>query len=342
MADSTLGALTAATAATGGLFYGTQSGADRKFTSTAAGAALLEAANAAAQRTLLSVLPLSGGTLTGALTLPNTIFTGLSLTGSQATNTIDVSTTWNTTGSPTLIYGRATNTASGASSNLLDLGTVAGGSLFKVDKTGALTASGVTAGSSTFTNDVLGTVFYCRQSNQSVCGMNNTDGTGPIIHANQNGKIGFFSGTQYGGSLDAFFTRSAAATIQLGTNHATTATAQTLKAHNVTTGTGANLQLCGGTGSVASGGVVIGTNGTSSVLIRHGTATLASGTVTVSDTNIVAGSRIFVTRQTDGGVIGDSYSITRSAGTSFTITSKTANVTVTGDTSTVSYLIINP
>lgn len=55
MPDSTLANLTAATAATGGLFYGTQSGADRKFTSTAAGAALLEAANAAAQRTLLAI-----------------------------------------------------------------------------------------------------------------------------------------------------------------------------------------------------------------------------------------------------------------------------------------------
>jgi len=43
MSDKTLASLTAATPATGGLIYGTQGGADRKFTLTAAGAAVLEA-----------------------------------------------------------------------------------------------------------------------------------------------------------------------------------------------------------------------------------------------------------------------------------------------------------
>jgi hypothetical protein len=70
MADSTLAALTAATAGTGGLYYGTQSGADRKFTMSAAGAVLAEAADAAAQVTALGVLPLSGGSLTGAVSVP--------------------------------------------------------------------------------------------------------------------------------------------------------------------------------------------------------------------------------------------------------------------------------
>ena len=55
MANSELNALTAATAATGGIYYGEQSGASRKFTVTAAGATLLEAANAAAQRTALGL-----------------------------------------------------------------------------------------------------------------------------------------------------------------------------------------------------------------------------------------------------------------------------------------------
>lgn len=85
MPDSTLANLTAATAATGGLFYGTQSGVDKKFTSTAAGAALIEAADAAAQRSLLSVLPLSGGTLTGTLT--GTTFVG-DLTGTASGNLV--------------------------------------------------------------------------------------------------------------------------------------------------------------------------------------------------------------------------------------------------------------
>jgi hypothetical protein len=64
-----------------------------------------------------------------------------SLTGSQATSTLDLSPTWNTTGNPTLIYGRVTNTASGASANFIDFGTVAGGSLFKVSKWGEVTAA---------------------------------------------------------------------------------------------------------------------------------------------------------------------------------------------------------
>jgi hypothetical protein len=59
MSDQTLAALTAATPATGGLFYGTQSGADRKFTLTAAGAALCEAASTSAQRLLLLESPIA-------------------------------------------------------------------------------------------------------------------------------------------------------------------------------------------------------------------------------------------------------------------------------------------
>jgi len=77
MPDSTLANLTAATAATGGLFYGTQSSADKKFTLTAAGAALLEAANAAAQITALGAVASGGalgtpssGTLTNCTGLP--------------------------------------------------------------------------------------------------------------------------------------------------------------------------------------------------------------------------------------------------------------------------------
>jgi len=53
--SSDLTGLTAATASTGGLFYGTQAGADRKFTMTAAGAALAEAADATAQKTALAL-----------------------------------------------------------------------------------------------------------------------------------------------------------------------------------------------------------------------------------------------------------------------------------------------
>lgn len=51
----------------------------------------------------------------------------------------NLKSTWNDAGTDfSLIYGRVTNTSSGASSKLIDVGTVAGGSLFSVSKLGYL------------------------------------------------------------------------------------------------------------------------------------------------------------------------------------------------------------
>jgi hypothetical protein len=61
--------------------------------------------------------------------------TGNSLTGSSATSALSITQTWNTTGNPTAILLNVTNTASGASANLIDL-QVGGVSQFKVDKNG--------------------------------------------------------------------------------------------------------------------------------------------------------------------------------------------------------------
>ena len=63
--------------------------------------------------------------------------TGYSLTGSNATAMIDLAGTWNTSGNATLIKANVTNTASGASSNLLDL-QVGGTSVFNVTKDGEI------------------------------------------------------------------------------------------------------------------------------------------------------------------------------------------------------------
>lgn len=73
-----------------------------------------------------------GGTTPAAGTFTSLITSGQSLTGSQAASLVNLATTWNTTGTPSMIYGRVTNTASNAASLLIDVGTVAGGSLFKV------------------------------------------------------------------------------------------------------------------------------------------------------------------------------------------------------------------
>jgi hypothetical protein len=105
-------------------------------------------------------------------------------------------------------------------------------------------------------------------------------------------------------------------------------------ANQVMLGTASEAVVVPGTLAVGGGTVV--------AKLRHGNATLVSGTVTVTDTAITANSRIWINRFTDGGTLGDSYSITRSAGASFTITSKTANVTASLDTSVVTYFIIEP
>jgi hypothetical protein len=96
---------------------------------------------------------------------------------------------------------------------------------------------------------------------------------------------------------------------------------------------------------INSGGLQIGAinTGTPVSKWRHGTATLVTGTKTVSDTNVTANTRILVTRNGDGGTIGCSYSITRSAGSSFTITSKDKDgATQAADTSVMAYELIEP
>lgn len=82
--------------------------------------------------------------------------------------------------------------------------------------------------------------------------MHTSYGVMPTLYLRTNGLC-----LLMGASDDVRLERAAAATLQLGSNHATTPTAQTFKAHNVTTGTGAALKLCGGSGSIAAGAVYV-------------------------------------------------------------------------------------
>ena len=91
---------------------------------------------------LSAYLPLAGGTMTGALTITqataNTSVltsTGYSLTGSNAQSLMDLSGTWNTSGTPTLIKANVTDTASNAASLLMDL-QVGGSTKFRISKLG--------------------------------------------------------------------------------------------------------------------------------------------------------------------------------------------------------------
>lgn len=99
------------------------------FDSTSAGRALLTAADASAQRTLL------GLSSSGVVSSQSLALSGQSLTGSTETSVFDATATWNTTGTPTAINLNVTDTASNASSLLMDL-RVGGVSMFKVAKSG--------------------------------------------------------------------------------------------------------------------------------------------------------------------------------------------------------------
>lgn len=87
--------------------------------------------------------------------------------------------------------------------------------------------------------------------------------------ANLNSELpfGWTSGAVASGTPDTTLWRDSAAVVRLGANHATTPTAQTLKAHDVTTGTGASLTIGGGKGSVAGGSVVLATSVTNGALV---------------------------------------------------------------------------
>jgi len=92
----------------------------------------------------------------------------------------------------------------------------------------------------------------------------NIIGTYAYLRINTGGALSF------GTSDDVKLGRGgAAASLQLGVDHATTATTQTIKAHNVTTGTGANLVLTGGTGSI-NGGMVKLSDSTGNVRLSVG------------------------------------------------------------------------
>ena len=67
---------------------------------------------------------------------------GFSLTGSNAQSMLDLAGTWNTSGTPTGLKLNVTDTASNAASLLMDLQT-GGVSRFRVDKSGLITAAGL-------------------------------------------------------------------------------------------------------------------------------------------------------------------------------------------------------
>ena len=158
-----------------------------------------------------------------------------------------------------------------------------------------------------------------------------------------------------GGNWVEFATSSGAITSVLGTgnqiNASTTAGVTTLSLSNIliAPGTIAATQLTGGVGVTATtgnisannGNLVIGTPG-GKLVIAAGTngsvgvtPAMTAGAVTVATTAVTANSIILYAVVTPGGTVG-TYTLTKTAGTSFTITSTSGT-----ETSTFNYEIIN-
>jgi hypothetical protein len=320
MADSTLAGLTAATAGTGGLYYGTQAGADRKFTMTAAGAVLAEAANAAAQVTALGVLPLSGGTLTGPLTI-----TGGTVTDS--TPLLAMTQTWNDVNDAFKLNTRSiTNTASKAYSatwadaSTVDEITVGGAVKYAVIPVGSegfpMIRLGGTDVSQTLIKggggqvifrlsdaiDLVSLGFHSTQFGVTVAGS--------FAGGVYKGVIGFNQTTNVlgggNGAATAFFASYAAAEIQMGLNSATPID-QLFKGPN-----GSGTNIAGGDIRIAPGQST--GNATPATVVLQGTAAGLSGTTAQTLVDVLTVVREGVIRITNiptssaGLSAGDIYS----------------------------------
>ncbi len=188
------------------------------------------------QTALDAKLNLTGGTMTGQLILQN----------ASATGAVNVSPTWNNAGTNFAgIYGRVTNTASGASSKLIDLGTVASGSIFSVapDSSAAIGIHTTLTSFGLLTTAYLIGIGFVKGGSIIVAG----SGNWVYLKAASAGNL-VINGDNDTGVLQS---------LVLGSTQATTGTTVTVKAGDVTTGTGSSLTVESGVGSVANGVVNI-------------------------------------------------------------------------------------
>jgi hypothetical protein len=194
----------------------------------------------AGSKLAVAYLPLTGGTLTGALTL----------TGGSASAT---SANFGTPG--TGFYTSAAATS-------LDF-AVGASRILQVSATGIR-----------LNNDNADTMRRRTDVNMLIVNGENGGGTGigsstfaPGINFGSQGAIRF-TGDIPASSPEIIIRRDGVARLQLGDDHPTTAINQAIKAHDVTTGTGAALDLRGGNGSASGGSVTISTSATTTPTVR--------------------------------------------------------------------------
>ena len=217
------------------------------------------------------------GTQTVTLGAANTnilVSTGYSLTGSNTAAAIDLAGTWNTSGVASGIKLNITDTASGAGSKWLDMQRNSASWLYVTKTSSDPVLNFLRTGDATSDSIAGGGGLLTVRSVGSLCAqLTNFSATFRGIFIPTANSFGWADSF---GNADLWITRSAAAHVKLGLTHATTATNQTISAHNVTTGTGADLILAGGTGSVANGNVRFGTHAAVGV-------ELVTGYITIKD-----------------------------------------------------------
>jgi len=156
-----------------------------------------------------------------------------------------------------------TDTASAAGSTPFRIRGGAAGTteLFTVDKAGNVKAPlrmdlAIGSGGGEFRVTGDGVIASMLHSGLECFAISASSGTRRVLMT-ANAAFGWVSNTisAYAQTLDLILGRAAAATLQMGQNHATTPTAQRIQAHGVTTGTGAPMTIAGGSGSEGQGPV---------------------------------------------------------------------------------------
>lgn len=252
------------------------------------------------------------GQITVVLTPTNTRYfngAGYSLTGASSVNAFEYSGTWNTSGNPTAFKVNITNTASGATTKLMDLQASAV-SQFSVSKAGDTVQKGLLTVTQLVVNTgIIASTGYSLTGSSAVnmvdlAGTWNTSGTPTAIKLN----------------ITNTGSNAASKLLDLQVGAATQFSVNVAGLVNTKAITMAVASLFT---------VVAGTN------TRAGNAVLVAGTVTVANTTVTANTLVMLTRKTSGGTLGTAITYTLAAGTSFTINSDSAL-----DTSTFSYFLI--
>jgi hypothetical protein len=215
--------------------------------------------------------------------------TGHSLTGSNTTSLLDLAGTWNTAGTPTAFKFNITNTASNAASLLLDMQNSATSKFSVRASDGAISINGGSYASIGRRIDVDMLMLHDVGSNSgiAVVGIGSSNFNYGLSVCG--GASVLWTGDTPASTADLLLRRAQAATLQLGLNDPSTPTAQAIKAHDVTSGTGASLTLAGGKGSVAGGSLILGTYDTST--LRNRVTIDASGLTTFTaagNTGVIA------------------------------------------------------